>query len=102
MKKMYRQGDVGIFPVRSIPKTATKCDPKRVVLALGEVTGHAHQFDIGASVMDFKDEVDRYIDVLEEIVLRHEEHGPVTLPKGKYKVIIQREYQPEGWSYVAD
>jgi hypothetical protein len=41
---MYRQGDVLIIPVESIPE---RLDPigredGRVVLAHGEVTGHAH------------------------------------------------------------
>ncbi len=32
----------------------------------------------------------------------HEEHGPVTLPPGDYKVVIQREYSPEAIRNVAD
>jgi hypothetical protein len=100
--KMYRQGDVGIFPVASIPAAAKKQDSKHVVLALGEVTGHSHQFAVGAAVVDFRDEVDRFIEVLEESVLKHEEHAPITLPAGNYKIKIQREYEPDGWRYVED
>ena len=41
---MFRQGDVLIIPVKSIPKTAEPIarEQGRVVLAHGEVTGHAH------------------------------------------------------------
>jgi hypothetical protein len=44
MNNLIRQGDVFLSPVVAIPKSAkkTKRDDGRVVLAYGEVTGHAH------------------------------------------------------------
>ncbi|OGT54434.1 MAG: hypothetical protein A3E01_02990 [Gammaproteobacteria bacterium RIFCSPHIGHO2_12_FULL_63_22] len=41
---MYRQGDVLIVPAKAIPKGVEPIsrDKGRVVLAYGEVTGHAH------------------------------------------------------------
>ena len=40
----FRQGDVGLIPVASLPDGAKKVprDKGRIVLAYGEVTGHAH------------------------------------------------------------
>jgi hypothetical protein len=35
-------------------------------------------------------------------VLTHEEHQLIAIPKGDWMVRIQREYEPEGWRYVAD
>ncbi|VEP17145.1 conserved hypothetical protein [Hyella patelloides LEGE 07179] len=34
--------------------------------------------------------------------LIHEEHHAITIPQGNWLVRIQREYEPEGWRYVAD
>jgi hypothetical protein len=43
-KQPIRQGDVALIPVTAIPAGATeiKTESKRIVLAYGEVTGHAH------------------------------------------------------------
>jgi hypothetical protein len=37
---------------------------------------------------------DIYLELIEPGELRHEEHAPITLAPGKYRVIRQREYQP--------
>ena len=44
MKKVIRQGDVSLIQVSAIPSNAVeiKTEQNRVVLAYGEVTGHAH------------------------------------------------------------
>jgi hypothetical protein len=53
---MYRQGDVLIIPVESIPERldAIDRDDGRVVLAHGEVTGHAHAIKAEGAVL-FRD-----------------------------------------------
>ena len=43
-----------------------------------------------------------YLGVTETVTLRHEEHAPIDLPAGPYKVTRQREYDPHGSRYVAD
>jgi hypothetical protein len=105
-KMFYRQGDVGILRVETVPETAvTKSpDPVRgVVLAYGEVTGHAHVVE-GTTVEFFTDpatETDFFrVDELCEVT--HEEHTKIELEPGVYQVIRQREYTPEGWMQVAD
>lgn len=103
-KKIFRQGDVMLELVSSIPKNAKPVarDRGRVVLAYGEVTGHAHAItEEGVSLV----EVDAgilYLDVQMEAFLRHEEHGTIALSPGKYKVVRQREYTPEAVRNVAD
>ncbi|MEH2014079.1 hypothetical protein [Nostoc sp.] len=38
----------------------------------------------------------------ESALLAHEEHKAISIPQGDWMVKIQREYEPEGWRYVAD
>jgi hypothetical protein len=101
--QMYRQGDVLIvsedaFSEREpIPR-----DQGRIVLAYGEVTGHAHAI--------FEPEVNFVRSATGERILispipftvRHEEHGTLNIPAGIYRVVQQREYTPESVRPVAD
>jgi len=92
---MVRQGDVLLVPVDAIPDGATPVarDRGRVVLAYGEVTGHAHAIKApGATLL--ADEVDRYLRLRSQAVLDHEEHAAIGLAAGAYRVVIQREYEP--------
>lgn len=104
--KHYRQGDVFLKEVESVPEGAevenTK-ESKNRVLAYGEVTGHSHRFDPAAMQFYTFDEK-RYVEIQEETaLLRHEEHGEIKVPGAKtYEVIIQREYVPGGWTQVVD
>lgn len=104
---MFRQGDVLIARVESIPAEATpiKRDRGRVVLAYGEVTGHAHAIaDRGCDLLEVEGLEDRFLRVLTEggVELRHEEHATIPLPPGEYVVRQQREYAPGGIRRVAD
>lgn len=95
-----RQGDVFTIAIAEIPKEATPIEG--TTLALGEVTGHSHRFPAGAIQM-FKWNEKTYMRVKEDLAtLSHEEHGALTYTKGDYEIKIQREYRPNGWSYVAD
>lgn len=105
---VFRQGDVIIRAVSEIPKTAKrqKCKGK-VILALGEVTGHHHRIELAdyPKVHQFTDEETKatYIEVAEALAaLVHEEHAPISIPKGRYRVTIQREYHPQEIRRVAD
>lgn len=110
--KMFRQGDVLIQRVgdddflnhndKDEIKPEVRAGRTEVVLAHGEVTGHAHAipahaarlFAIGVGVALLK--------VREATELRHEEHSPIPLEPGSYRVIRQREYQPDRTQFVAD
>ena len=98
---MYRQGDVLILSAVAIPKTAHK--ETRCVLALGEMTGHAHQIKEEAFLWVDTDGT-KYIEVFgSEATVQHEEHGPIVLSgPGIYRVVQQREYTPEAIRNVAD
>ncbi|WP_144866792.1 hypothetical protein [Hyella patelloides] len=73
-----------------------------LTLAEGEVTGHSHRIDNGQAELYEKNGT-LYLRVLSETAsLIHEEHHAITIPQGNWLVRIQREYEPEGWRYVAD
>ena len=103
--KLFRQGDVLLRRLDSMPKGISKPIPRdngRIILAYGEVTGHAHGIDSpecemlqieGITVLDVKAAM---------AALTHEEHATIELPQGQYQVVIQREYSPEAIRRVAD
>lgn len=105
--KSYRQGDVLIRKVESLPKGATEVENKgRVVLAYGEVTGHAHAIAPGQAceftMADAAGAVRRFLKVFTKAEVKHEEHATIPLSKGVYEIVQQREYSPEEIRNVAD
>jgi hypothetical protein len=99
----YRQGDVLVESVATVPPGAVAVARKdgRLVLAEGESTGHAHAIASRRAQMLERAGV-LYLVLLARARLLHEEHGPITLPPGTYRVIRQREYHPEEIRLVAD
>jgi hypothetical protein len=96
---MFRQGDVLLVPVqpervpthaRPLPRDARG----RLVLALGEVTGHAHAVAAPDAELLGDPETldDRFLRIVTEARLTHEEHATIPLPPGLYRVVRQREY----------
>lgn len=95
---MFRQGDLLFVPVSTIPASATAVDREngRLVLARGEATGHAHAV-LEPEVELLQREIEpgvAYLKVAQECHVTHEEHAPITLAPGNYRVIHQREYSP--------
>lgn len=88
---MYRQGDVLIEPVRSIPAKAKKLAGARMVLAEGEATGHAHTIAEEYGEMYERDGV-LYLRIAEAAPLEHQEHATITIAPGTYRVTRQREW----------
>lgn len=103
----FRQGDVFI---RKISKLSSGLKPiertnGKVVLALGEVTGHHHHIK-EQGVMHYsetgQDSMVSELEVKEAMaMLVHEEHGTIELPQGTYKVEKQMQYQ-RSWVRNAD
>ena len=93
--EVYRQGDVLVMRVDAVPAEAEQVPwDGRIVLAYGEVTGHAHAISTAQAKM-YSTQGERYLAVPAEAKLVHEEHATITLPAGFYRVIQQREYVPE-------
>ena len=109
-KRIYRQGDVLFERIARLPQGERK-KRENATVAYGEVTGHSHALAVedreSAEVLEIGDGV--YVHVSEAGVriaggatFVHEEHGPITLPRGSYRVTIQREYSPEAIRNVQD
>ncbi len=107
MNKQFRQGDVLVERVKvDITKQTKKKivprDSGRIVLAYGEVTGHAHAIAEPCAQMFELESGERFLVSSGGISLRHEEHETIDLPAGTYRVTRQREYHPEELRNVAD
>src|SRR6476659_4037346 len=90
---LYRQGDIYIETVRCLPDGAIK--QASTVLADGELTGHRHRIlnFRTASVFDARGEMFIHV-TADRAEIVHEEHGPILLNRGVYRVWRQREYDP--------
>ena len=115
MKQKYQQGDVLLVAVtkrvesdiRSECKIETGGDKDgKVILALGEATGHHHRFELnkldpGVTISTlheryggrvYRDSLTYYLVEGGPATLYHEEHNPLTVPPGLYRRSIIREY----------
>ena len=118
MKQKYQQGDVLLVavskPLESNIKTECKIEKGgdkegKVILALGEATGHHHRFELnkldpGVTVSTLHERYGGYggrgyrrdasYCLIEggPATLYHEEHNPLTVPPGLYRRTIIREY----------
>src|SRR5690606_28967323 len=82
---MYRHGDVLVAPVDEIPSEARK--RPNCILAEGEITGHSHRIDEPGAAELYADGGQLYLRVLaDRATLVHDEHHPISLPQGIYRV----------------
>ena len=103
----YRQGDVLIERIDSLPKNIKKLarEQGRVVLAHGEATGHHHSLvDEHVALFTSSEQTGvTFLEVCDAMAaLTHQEHATITLPPGNYRVTRQREYSPEAIHNVQD
>ena len=103
---MARQGDILLVKVNNEQgffESTKEIEPQngKLILALGEATGHSHYVPSSDGAMfEFDQEV--YLRVNTPTELRHQEHDTIQLPIGIYKKIQQREYTPERIVNVRD
>lgn len=102
MKK--QQGDVCIEKA-TIPSTAKR--KRGLVLAEGEVTGHAHRLNVPETVTAelFEEKSDLYLRVSGgSVELVHEEHKPIVIEEGEYVVdrVLEYDYDTEESRRVQD
>ena len=94
---LYRHGDVLVQRIDAIPAGAREVPG--TVLARGELTGHSHRIAEGdgrASLL--RAGADLFLRVERTATLVHDEHRPIELEPGLYRVWRQREYVPESAS----
>jgi hypothetical protein len=114
MNEMFAQGDLLIEKVDDIEPSGTilaKDATGATVLAEGELTGHRHAiFD--RVTMFREDALARdipaglyvgHVKVAKgAAVIEHQEHAPITLGEGTYRVRRQRELEPKDATLVSD
>lgn len=98
---LYRHGDVLIAPVNALPAGAS---PRTgLVLAHGEHTGHTHRIREAGAASLYVHGKELYLVVSASgATVVHEEHRPIELPVGVYRVWQQREYTPTAIRTVVD
>lgn len=90
---IFRQGDVKIKLIKKADISQLKEKPD-LVLAEGEMTGHAHRIVSGQVKLYWNQEVggSMILDVETPAELFHEEHESIKLPPGKYEISKQVEW----------
>jgi hypothetical protein len=93
---LYRHGDVLVAAIHTLPADAEPI--AGLVLARGEATGHAHRIaeEDGRAIL-LRAGAELFLEVRDQAAtLVHDEHGPIALDPGLYRVWKQREYVPAG------
>ena len=101
-----RQGDVLVIAVKELPDGVAPVEREsgRIILAHGELTGHAHAI-AAPNVKQYKSLEGRMyfeVDGDAPAPLRHEEHTEHVFPPGFFRSVRQSEYAPEALRNVAD
>jgi len=91
---MIVQGDVFFTRAKKLPVNAEvkQRSNRGYIIADGEATGHAHVVDDDVELLESDGIL--YLKTAKEIQVKHEEHKPVILSKGIWKVGIVKEYDP--------
>lgn len=86
----YQQGDVLFIKVDKFDtKGLNKLESKTI--QEGEVTGHSHVLDGDVTIYEDPTTYNKFVKIMAQSALNHEEHKPIQLPPGNYKVKIVRE-----------
>lgn len=106
--KHYRQGDVLVIEAKALPQSVEPVarEGGRVILAHGELTGHAHAIK-APGVTHYKSADGRFYFSVDDgdapAALEHEEHKTIAFEPGKvFRHARQVEYSPAALRTVAD
>ena len=101
MATQYRHGDVLLESADALPDMREKLPHN--ILAHGEVTGHCHRIKESGEADLYSTNLGLFLHVRgPSVTIVHEEHRPVTLTSGYYRVWRQREYSPKEIRVVRD
>ncbi len=95
VKNSARQGDVYVIGINDIPKNYTEIkedEKKGIILAHGEVTGHAHAIKNTYGIKMVASNEKTFLMAIKNFEVTHEEHYKFNMPFGNYRVIKQKEY----------
>lgn len=89
----FQQGDV-ILKTTAIPKKEWGKKVNHLILQKSDISQHAHVVK-GKAVLYATNKADEFfLDAIENVVLKHEEHKDIKLPKGKYFCYGVKEFDP--------
>ena len=98
---LFRHGDVLIQKVSKLPADVRRL--RHRTLAHGELTGHSHQIQESHGVALWESLSDLFLEIESpHATVVHQEHAPIEIPAGIYRVWRQREYTPERIVVVRD
>ena len=92
---LYRQGDVFIQRVEKAGPPSGRINSRRDVIVRGMATGHSHRIADPETAVLWEDDTGMFLRVTgPKAWIVHEEHGPIELPSGDYRVWFERDYVP--------
>ena len=98
---LFRHGDLLVQSADEIPTNARLL--VHLVLAEGELTGHSHRIAEKDAAQLYQADRGIFLSVTgESATLVHQEHVPISLNRGIYRVWRQREYSPREIRTVRD
>lgn len=98
---LYRHGDLLVQSADAVPEQSRLL--KHLVLAEGELTGHSHRIAERDAAELHQSSQGLFLRVKADCAtLVHQEHGPILLSRGVYRVWRQREYSPREIRTVRD
>ncbi len=98
---LYRHGDLLVQSADAVPEQSRLL--KHLVLAEGELTGHSHRIAERDAAELHQSPQGLFLRVKADCAtLVHQEHGPISLSRGVYRVWRQREYSPREIRTVRD
>ncbi len=91
-----RNGDILLKSIEKLPDNLKQIfQGTKFTVALGETTGHSHTIVAEPAIEVLEDEKGkRYIKVVSEGEINHQEHKTIKIQKGIYEVINEKEYDP--------
>lgn len=103
----FRHGDVLLSRLDEAATDEPATDDREIVVAEGEVTGHAHRVRGKGAVLRDLSSAQREgvlrLNLPQGGTITHEEHGPITLPPGVYEIRHQQTLTQRGvWERVRD
>ena len=93
-RRPIQQGDVFFEPADKVPSKANKVKPdsRGHVFAEGEVTGHYHGTTVSDGATMFEKDGVLYFSSDSEFTVKHQEHNPITVSPGVWKIKIVQEW----------
>ena len=100
---LFRHGDVDGRRISKLPDAVRQIQNKTIMY--GEATGHHHTFNGQVLVYEpttpqyievegEQRQVQKYVQVLEDAQLTHQEHPTIQVPKGTYAILQEQEFDP--------